>query len=157
MLPFATGVESMITTNAVQRASVACFLGNPSREPACVNRTCGSAFYLHWSILFIHQRDSSQMHLLHLDGPCSAVLQSASDKLVNANRSPRLGFTASALYPPHPPPHRPRVPCLTYGNVKALLYSYSHPCFSYMDSNSITSQVRVSLVAITARHLIYLL
>lgn len=37
------------------------------------------------------------MHLLHVDGPCCAVLQLASDKQVNANRRPRLCFTASAL------------------------------------------------------------
>lgn len=142
--------------NSSQRASVACLLGDRSWKLLCVNTTCGSAFLFALvntrhclSIGVVLRRCISFTWM----GP--AVLQLASDKQVNANRSPRLGFTASASY--SPPPHRQRVPRLTYGNVKALLYLYSHPCCSCMDYNSITSQVRVSLVAITARHLIYLL
>lgn len=120
----------------------------PRSDQSCYG-ACRPAFYLHWSIrsTVYLSCDALQTCLLHPDGPCCVMLQSASDKHVNANNTPPP--LASPIVSGYCPWHMEM--------WKALLYSYSHPCCLCMGSNSITSQARFSLVALTGRHLIYLL
>lgn len=148
--------DSSDPVNASQRSSVTCLFGDRSRELACVMEPAALFFFFstgQFAALFIRPHDALQTRLLYLDGPCCAVPKLAAEKQVNANRTP-------TPLPLHRTP--PSLSLLIISTALDIwkcesLYSYGHPSCSCMDSNSITSKARVSLVAVTTRHLIYLL